>query len=275
MNEREVVRWLKKFAPAVGDDCAILPYGRNDLLVTTDQFIEDVHFRRKTHTAGDVGWAALARGLSDIAAMGGEPKHVFVSIALPGWADQRWLHGFYRGLMTLAKRDGVQLAGGDMSRAEKLYCDCVVIGECPRGKALRRDGAKRGDSIYVSGPLGRPRRRPEPRLRIGRSLRGVATACMDLSDGLSIDLARLCEASRVGAELESVPVARSATLADALHRGEDYELLFTSPRQLDFPLLGRISERRGVRLHGKPVPPLGYDHFAVPAKLSGKHGENR
>jgi thiamine-monophosphate kinase len=262
MNERAIVRWLAKIAPAIGDDCAVLPNGRTDLLVTTDQFIEDVHFRRQTHTAGDVGWAALARGLSDIAAMGGDAKHAFVSLALPGWADEQWLRGFYRGLLVLARREGVELAGGDLSHADKFYCDCVVIGECSRGKALRRSGAKAGDSIYVSGPLGRPKKRPQPRLEVGRSLRGAATACMDLSDGLSIDLARLCEASGVGAELESIPVARGAKLADALHRGEDYELLFTSPKSLDFFRVGRIVTAKSITLRGQPLEPLGYDHFA-------------
>lgn len=261
MNERAIVRWLATMSPAIGDDCAVLPNGRNDLLVTTDQFIEDVHFRRKTHRAGDVGWAALARGLSDIAAMGGEPKYAFVSLALPVWADRRWLRGFYRGLLALARREGVELAGGDMSQATKLYCDCVVIGECSRGKALLRSGAKPGDSIYVSGQLGRPRKRPQPRVDVGRMLRGVATACMDLSDGLSVDLARLCEASKVGAHLDSIPMARGATLRDALHRGEDYELLFTSPKALEFPRIGRVIAEKGITLMGQTLPPLGYDHF--------------
>ena len=262
MNERAIVRWLAKISPAVGDDCAILPNGRTDLLVTTDQFIEDIHFRRKSHSAADVGWAALARGLSDIAAMGGEPRYAFVSIALPPWVNERWLKSFYRGLMSLADRQAVQLAGGDLSHAPKLYCDCLVIGECVKGKALRRDGARVGDGIYVSGPLGRPKKRPEPRLEVGRSLRGVATACMDLSDGLSIDLARLCEASGVGAHLDAIPIARGAKLADALHRGEDYELLFTSPKRLDYPRIGEIVAGREIRLDGKTVPQLGYDHFA-------------
>lgn len=262
MNERAIVRWLAKRAPAIGDDCAILPNGRTDLLVTTDQFLEGVHFRRQTHSAGDVGWAALARSLSDIAAMGGDPKYAFVSLALPAWAGEQWLRGFYRGLLALAGHEGVQLAGGDLSHAAKLYCDCAVIGECPRGKALRRSGAKPGDSIYVSGPLGRPKRRPQPRLDVGRSLRGAASACMDLSDGLSIDLARLCEASGVAAELDSVPVARGATLRDALHRGEDYELLFTSATRLAFPRIGRITAGGGVTFRGKPLPARGYDHFA-------------
>ncbi len=262
-SEQDIVRRLQRQSPLIGDDCAILPGRPLDRLVTTDQFIEDVHFRRSTHTAGDVGHAALARGLSDIAAMGGTPRHAFVSIALPPWADGRWLDGFYRGFLALAGRFKVELAGGDLAHAPQLYCDVVVIGDVRHGRALRREGARPGDWIYVSGPLGRPRKRPEPRLAIGQSLLGAATACMDLSDGISIDLARLCKSSGVGAELERVPIARGATLADALHRGEDYELLFTSGRELPHPRIGRIVAGSGVKLQGENLEPRGYDHFAA------------
>jgi thiamine-monophosphate kinase len=261
-SERDIIRGLQQRARLIGDDCAILPGRPDDLLVTTDQFIEDVHFRRATHRPADVGHAALARGLSDIAAMGGHPKQAFVSIALPAWAGPRWLNGFYRGFFALADRFGVELAGGDLSRAAQLYCDVIVLGRVPSGRALRRSGANAGDRIYVSGPLGRPRKRPEPRVDVGLQLRGRATACMDLSDGISLDLARLCEASGVGAELDSVPIARGATLHDALHRGEDYELLFTSPKRLSFLEVGRIVSGKGVRLDGAPLEPRGYDHFA-------------
>lgn len=263
MTERDIVRRLKVRSPHIGDDCAILPNGRTDLLVTTDQFIENVHFRRATHTGIDTGWAALARGLSDVAAMGGRPKYGFVSIALPEWACGHWLNDFYKGFFLLADRHGVQLGGGDLSRAKELYCDITVLGEVPRGKALRRDGAKPGDFIYVSGPLGRPAKRPIPRLDLVSALRRVASACMDISDGLSIDLARLCEASGVGATLHYVPIAKRATLQDALHRGEDYELLFTSVRKLDFPCLGTIVSGRRITLDGQPLKSLGWDHFSA------------
>ncbi len=262
MNEREIVARLRKQAPLIGDDCAILPNGRTDLVVTTDQFIEDVHFRRSTHSAADCGWTALARGLSDLAAMGAKPLYSFVSIALPDWARMRWLNGFYRGFHQLAQKYQVQLAGGDLAHASALYCDVTVIGEVPRGRALVRSGANVGDMIYVSGALGKPAHRPSPRIEIGQSLRSVASACMDITDGLSRDLARLCEASDVGADLEDIPLARGATIEDAFHRGEDYELLFTSARRLNHPVIGKIVERRGVRWRGRPLKAKGYDHFA-------------
>jgi len=266
-SERALIRRLQQRARLIGDDCAILPGSRDDILITTDQFVEEVHFRRSTHRAADVGHAALARGLSDIAAMGGRPTHALVSLALPPWVGARWLDGFYRGFFALAARYGVELVGGDLSHAAQFYCDVVVLGRVRRGQALRRDGARPGDRIYVSGPLGKPRKRPEPRLELGRQLVGWASACMDLSDGISLDLARLCEASGAGAELTFVPVARGATLDAALHRGEDYELLFTARKPLPAlsraPLeIGRIVAGRQIRFQGRPLPPRGYDHFA-------------
>src|SRR5206468_1153353 len=140
----------------IGDDCAIFrpPGARDDLLFTTDLLIEDVHFRRETHRAAEIGHKALARGLSDIAAMGGDPRFCLVSLALAHWAAQDWIDGFYRGLLRLAKRYGCALAGGDLARAERLTCDIVVCGAVPKGRALRRDGARPGDAIFVSGKLG-------------------------------------------------------------------------------------------------------------------------
>jgi len=274
----------------IGDDCAIYrPRGAaEDLLFTTDLLIEDVHFRRQTHSAGDVGWKALARGLSDIAAMGGEPRFFLLSLAVAPWAGPEWVDGFYRGLLRLAKRTGAALLGGDLARSEKLACDMIVGGAVPRGQALRRDGARAGDAIYVSGRLGgaalglagmrgaaRQRHlRPEPRLALGRFLRRRlrATAAMDLSDGLSIDLWRLCQASQVSAEISAPPRFPGATIGQALHGGEDYELLFAVPSQVRVPAefegvpLTRIGVMRKGRagevlLDGAPLPVLGYDHF--------------
>ena len=140
----------------IGDDCAIFrPRGAlEDLLFTTDMLIEDVHFLRQTHGAADVGWKALARGLSDIAAMGGEPRFCLLSLAVAPWVETRWLDGFYGGLLRLAKRARTPLMGGDLAHAERTMCDIVVCGAVPRGTALRRDGARVGDAIYVSGALG-------------------------------------------------------------------------------------------------------------------------
>lgn len=274
----------------IGDDCAIVrPRGSSeDLLFTTDLLVEDTHFRRTTHRAEDIGWKALARGLSDIAAMGGEPRFCLVSLSLTDWTDQKWVDGFYRGLMQLAAREGTPLIGGDLAHGNQLTCDIVASGAVSRGTALRRDGARDGDVIYVSGGLGgsalglatgrgrawKRHVRPEPRLRLGRFLRTKirATAAMDLSDGISLDLHRLCLASGLAARIEAPPRFPGATDHQALHGGEDYELLFTaSPRSrvpaafegIPLTRIGTMLKGRPgtVELHGEMLPPLGYDHL--------------
>jgi thiamine-monophosphate kinase len=274
----------------IGDDCAIFrPRGaREDLLFTTDLLLEGTHFLCDTHRAQDAGWKALARGLSDIAAMGGEPRFCLVSLALAKWAGARWVERFYDGLLELAGRAGAPLIGGDVASGERVMCDIVVAGAVPRGTALRRDGARAGDSIYVSGRLGvsalglatgrgaawRRHKRPEPRLALGRFLRDClrATAAMDLSDGLSLDLYRMCAASGLHAEIEAPPVYPGATLEQALHGGEDYELLFTVrdgtrvPESFEGAALTRIGHmRRGqpglVKLGDAVLPRGGWDHL--------------
>ncbi len=276
----------------IGDDCAIFrPRGsREDLLFTTDLLVEDVHFRRETHSAADCGWKALARGLSDIAAMGGAPRFCLLSLALAPWTDDRWTRRFYDGLLSLANREGVALAGGDLGHAAKLVCDVMVCGAVPRGAALRRDGARAGDAVYVSGALGgsaaglagrsaaarRRHLRPEPRLALGGWVRERlrATAAMDLSDGLSLDLCRLALASGLAAEIGPPPVFPGATLEQALDGGEDYELLFTVPASRRVPAsfeglpLTRIGTMRKGRpgqvfLDGAPLAPRGYDHLRI------------
>jgi len=300
MDETTLLRLIQRHAPAlrskcliegIGDDCAVFrPQGsREDWLITTDMVLEDRHFRRATHPATAVGHRTLARGLSDIAAMGGEPRFALLSLAVSPWAGSRWLVAFFRGFHALARQARTPLIGGDLAKAEKLGCDIIVCGAVPRGTALRRDGARPGDSIFLSGRLGgsalglramrgRARRAhlfPQPRLRLGGLLRQRlgATSAMDLSDGLSIDLQRLCAASGVSAELDrEPPVFPGASLEDALHGGEDYELLFTlppgsrPPEQYEGLPLTRIGTiRKGspgrVLLCGKPLAPGGWDHF--------------
>ena len=270
MTELALVRWVRARGKGIGDDCAVLPHGREDLLVTTDFLIEDVHFLR-TLKPETVGHRALARGLSDIAAMGGTPRWFLVSLAVAKWTDERWVKRFYSGITKLARRYRVEMVGGDLSHTAQLTVDIVVIGSTPHGKALRRGTARVGDAIYVSGVLGGQPSKPEPRIALGHYLRTRATACMDLSDGLSIDLHRLCIESGSAAILDRpLPVTRGATLEQALHRGEDYELLFTSQRRLTgfrgLPLtrIGTIVNGRPghVSLFGLPLKPLGYDHFA-------------
>lgn len=269
-------RGVRGLVAGIGDDCAIVrPRAGEDLLLTTDFVIEDVHFRRKTHTAADVGWKALARGLSDIAAMGGEARYALVSLALPEWAGARYVRGLYAGMGELGGRHGVAVIGGDVSRSGQLTLDVVVVGAVPRGKALRRSGARAGDVLYVSGTLGHAaasgyRERPEARLELGRKLRGKATACMDLSDGLALDLHRLCVESGVAAELDGVlPSAPGATLEQALSGGEDYELLCTIPTGVRAPAgftrVGQVRKGRAGELTfgGVKLGPKGWDPFSV------------
>jgi len=321
------VRRLTRLAknPAVptgiGDDCAVLRLssrpgkgrggerGREkDTLVTTDFSLEGIHFRRDWHSAESVGHRCLARGLSDIAAMGGEPVAAFLSLALPRDLPQSWVNRFTRGLIGLAERYGVTLAGGDTAESPNgILADIVVVGTVPKGKAVLRSRARPGDRIYVSGELGgsaaavrRMRKKPshkldpqeyprhffpEPRVELGRIIRekGLASAMIDTSDGLSTDLAHICEESRVGAELhaESIPRAsvgkpsREVDLQFALHGGEDYELLFTAPpgkripsRIAGIPIteIGSITRRRRVFLRnrgsvGEEIQPQGWEHF--------------
>ncbi|HKD10032.1 MAG TPA: thiamine-phosphate kinase [Bryobacteraceae bacterium] len=274
----------------IGDDCAIYsPEGSlEDLLFTIDLFIEGVHFLRETHEAAQIGRNALARSLSDVAAMGGLPRFCLVSLCVPTWAESRWATDFFDSLGALAASTGTVVIGGDLSRSEKCICDVMVCGAVPRGKALRRDGAKAHDAIYVSGNLGGSAQglesrkgeawqrhlNPEPRLGLGVFLRDHlrATAAIDISDGLSLDLRRLCLASDLAAEISDPPRFPGATVERALHGGEEYELLFTvrpgvePPESFEgVPLtrIGTIIEGPAgeVRHNGSVLPPMGFDHF--------------
>ena len=275
MRELDIVARLRGLARAgngvvlgIGDDCAIYrPRGGEELLFTSDQSIEGVHFLPE-QAAAITGHNALARSLSDIAAMGGEPRFCLVSLAVPPARGEKFIAAFYRGLLALARRTGTVLAGGDLAHSDKVYCDVMVCGSAPHGKALRRSGARVGDLLYVSGRLGKPwGGRIQPRLELGRALRGRATSCMDLSDGLALDLHRLCVESGVAALVERVPVVRGATLERALHGGEDYELVFTLPPRKSAPagmmLIGSIVKGKAgaVEFQGQPLQARGYNHF--------------
>ncbi len=285
----------------IGDDCAVLQVPHShQLLVTTDFSLEGVHFQRKWHPPESVGHRCLARGLSDIAAMGGEPLAAFLSLALPAKLPQRWVDGFMRGFLTLAKQYGVTLAGGDTAQSPAgVLADIVVLGSAPQGTAVLRSGARPGDSLYVTGELGgsalllerllrgslkrpQPDRYPAhffptPRLAAGRALRErkLATAMIDLSDGLSTDLRHLCDESGVGARIYSEKLAVAggpANLRFALHGGEDYELLFAARSKVPARIAGvpvtRIGEitpgHKIVLLEGgkeRGLPAKGWEHF--------------
>lgn len=299
----------------IGDDCAVLQMSRRsgkpvDTLVTTDFSLEDVHFRRDWHSPESIGHRCLARGLSDIAAMGGEPIAAFLSLALPRDVAPSWVNRFINGLTSLAKKYGVTLAGGDTAESsDGILADIIVVGAVPRGKAVLRSGARPGDRIYVSGELGgsaaavwkmrkdknpiqKPNSRefprhffPDPRIELGRMLRqrGLVSAMIDTSDGLSTDLAHICEESGVGAEIreELLPRARvgrplkAVGLELALHGGEDYELLFTAPESKKMPsrivgtaitLIGHITPGRKIFLKQSneaksELKAGGWEHF--------------
>ena len=344
----------------IGDDCAILrPSLDQELAVTTDLSIAGRHFRLDWHPAESVGHRALARGLSDLAAMGARPVAAFLSLALPpalvkktkarraasalgGTSTERgiwqgpkgrepWIDRFLDGFLSLAQAHQVPLAGGDLAESTLAIADVVLTGAVPYGAALLRSGARPGDLIYVTGSLGaaaaglaclsqlaaafkraRPRSRlkelspipprlmavltphlyPKPRVPQGLWLarNAMATAAIDLSDGLSTDLAHLCSESGVAAELDAaaLPVAPGASLAQVLHGGEDYELLFTASPAARVPSsiegvpvarIGRIvTMAEGAARNGKrqtatppitlitptgavPLAPQGWQHF--------------
>ncbi len=308
----------------IGDDCALLRLRPGEeLAVTTDLSIAGRHFRLDWHPPESIGHRALARGLSDLAAMGARPLAAFLSLGLPrdltgavSLSAKRksakqitWLSRFYDGLLSLADRSKTPLAGGDLAESPLALADIVLVGAVPRGRAMLRSGARPGHLLYVTGCLGgasaalatlaanpdplpipkrllaslAPHLYPEPRLAQGLFLqrRRLATAAIDLSDGLSTDLAHLCQESRVSAELDAnrLPLHPASTLHQALHGGEDYELLFTAepgtrvPRSIagvPVTCIGRILRRSASRppitlrtLEGaQPLQPQGWEHFA-------------
>ena len=316
MNEFEFIKNIKKkySLDLIGDDCAVLPKdAANDLLISTDMLVEDIDFRLDWTTPELLGHKALAVSLSDVAAMGGTPEWALLSIGIPEalWSS-KFLDSFYDGWHELANRYGVKLAGGDISRTpNKLVIDSTIGGSVPAGGALLRSGAKVGDSIYVTGPLGgaaaglrlldegvklgtdraraallKKQLRPNARVELGQRLResGAVTSMIDLSDGISSDLAHICRASEVGAVIDAndlpfegdvMAIAGSvdAMLDLALNGGEDFELLFTAPQEKishlnfdDIFRIGEITETVGVvelerNGNREILPPGGYRHF--------------
>ena len=253
-------------ALGIGDDAALFrPKPGHEIVLTCDWFLEGTHFLREKHPPDAVGWKCLARAVSDVAAMGGTPRCFLLSLALPKTHTGRWLDLFLGGLRRASRKFQCALAGGDTTRRDEILINITVVGEVRAGSAVLRLGARADDILYVSGrlgeaelglqivrrtkgaaskknPLTRKHLYPEPRLALGQwlSKMGLATAMMDLSDGLSSDLPRLCAASAVGARLEKarIPQVQSPDLALkhgrdplqlALHGGDDYELLFTVP----------------------------------------------
>lgn len=312
MGEFELIRtlfrplaeatWQDGVVLGPGDDCAIqrVPPG-HELVFSIDTLVAGVHFPTG-YDPVRLGWRSLAATVSDLAAMGADPVCYTLALTLPD-ADSDWIESLARGLGEASRAFGIALAGGDMTRGP-LTLTLQVHGTVPEGQAIRRSGARPGDLVAVTGPLGGAAaalrwlemasppasaagflacyHRPQPRCELGRQLRGVATAAIDVSDGLLADLGHILEASGVGAELESDRVPRDfgstqATLAQALRGGDDYELCVTlSPSALgqlpgyvanSLAVVGKVSTGSGLRLmHADGVieeisVPAGYDHF--------------
>jgi thiamine-monophosphate kinase len=283
----------------IGDDAALFACkAGNQSVLTCDWFLEGIHFLRDNHPPDSIGWKCLTRALSDIAAMGGQPRCFLLSLAIPKKLTGGWLSAFLRGLRRAAVRFSCPLAGGDTTRRDEILINVTAIGEVRNGQAVLRSGARAGDAIFVTGTLGeaelglhllkssrdpkqgnspafRKHLYPEPRLALGHwlSTRRLASAMMDLSDGLSGDLPRLCSASRVGARIEAanIPAVRLPpqsksnpfdSLSLALNGGDDYELLFTvRPRDIRhmprffkgiaLTRIGQITAGRRLKLAGR------------------------
>lgn len=299
----------KSIVLPMGDDAALwAPTAGKEAILTCDWFLEGTHFLRGKHPADAVGWKSLARAVSDVAAMGGEQRCFLLSLALPPSLTGKWLDEFLCGLRSASRALGCYLAGGDTTRRDEVLISITVIGEVRRGGAIPRCGARPGDLLFVSGTLGeadlglrellrgrgavksasgalRKHLYPRPRMELGQWLgkNRMATAMMDISDGLSTDLPRLCAASRVGAKIDvsALPRTSLTEIADArtlaLHGGDDYELLFTVtaekakrlPGSFQGLRLTRIGEMTRdkkilVRIDGSktvPLAPRGWDPF--------------
>jgi thiamine-monophosphate kinase len=297
----------------VGDDAALLDCAPGmELAVSSDMLVAGTHFLPDTDPC-QLGHKTLAVNLSDLAAMGATPRWALLSLALPA-ADEAWLAAFSQGFFDLAARFGVELVGGDTTRGSLNLC-VTILGQVPAGQALRRDGARLGDDIWVSGELGGAAlglahlqgrlvldpeeaatclarlHRPEPRVALGLALGGLASAAIDVSDGLLADLGHILERSAVGAEVafEALPSAPTvaARLPDLLARrcllagGDDYELCFTAPpgraeailsagraAGVAMSRIGRITAASGLRLldgagREMVMEERGFDHFAA------------
>jgi thiamine-monophosphate kinase len=315
--EFDLVARIRQRAPAradvalgIGDDAALLrPTPGHELVVTADTLNSGVHFPPGTAPA-DLGWKTLAVSLSDLAAMGAQPRWCLLSLSLPQ-ADVAWLDALLDGLLALADAHDVTLVGGDTTRGP-LSLSLTALGEVPAGAALRRDGARVGDEVWITGapgdaalalaqwraggardPLLRARLdRPTPRVAAGLALRGLASACIDVSDGLAADLGHVLRASGVGAQLQLAALPRSPALgaldddaawAHQVGGGDDYELCFTAPaaRRADVEAalaragtpgtcIGTIEAGSTLRLLDRSgrawIPPhAGWQHFAEPA----------
>jgi len=286
----------------IGDDAAVLQIqnpksqipSRKYLIITTDTLIENIHFRLKTTSFFDLGYKALAVNISDVTAMGGWPTHALVTIGLPKKVTVEQVKQFYAGINSLAKKHQIDIIGGDtIASPKEIVVSITLLGEVEKENLLTRSGAKVGDAILATGEFGKPaalkfdsrKLKVVSRTREARKIAKsrIATSMIDSSDGLVRSLIEICKMSKVGARiwLDSVPIAKGATLDQALYGGEEYELVFTIPRAKAIEIMELIQKKtktkvtivgevvarkRGIKLidvHGKVLSPEsgGYEHF--------------
>jgi thiamine-monophosphate kinase len=307
-----------KLRLGIGDDAAIISPGRNrEWVVSCDAYLEGIHFLARTDPPDSVGYKSLVRATSDLAAMGAVPRFFLLTLALPDRCTGKWFEQFLKGMSRASRLLQIKIAGGDTTRDSKVSISITVIGEIARGLAIKRSGARPGDLIFVTGRLGRaalglelirselgvnkriqkllePHCYPRIQLALGTWLahHGVASSMMDVSDGLSTDLSRLCAASRVGARVNAEVIPAVELSPDqsrllqklsidpqqlALHGGDDYGLLFTVPRKIaarlrrapnnsEITRIGEIVSGSRITLveaagRGQPLKPGGWDSF--------------
>ena len=275
----------------IGDDTAVIRWSKGRyLLFASDMLIEDVHFNLKKCTPFSVGHKAIAANISDIAAMGGIPRYVSVSLGLPGDLNTKTAQGIYSGLIKTAKKYKINITGGDISSSKKIVIDVAILGEARKRDLILRSNAKLQDVIVVTGRLGGSIKGKHlkftPRLKQAQFLTRnfKINSMIDLSDGLSSDLDKVCAASRVGAKIYKslVPLSKDASsIKDALNNGEDFELLFTVPiRDLEKVLknfkkkfktpitpVGEVRKKKeGIKIidsrgRASSLKPKGFSHF--------------
>lgn len=308
-SETELIRLIERLAGTasgtglrvgIGDDAAVLasPGRGKELLATTDQLVENKHFVYGQHPPGALGHKLLVRGLSDIAAMGGDPSWFLLSLALPNRLNDSWIEKFLEGLLAAREKNGaaqIILAGGDVSGADLFSAHVTVVGTIPTGQALLRSGCRADDAVYVSGRLGGSALGlerlaqgaldaaatrhlwPAARLALGSRLRELGVrAALDISDGLSTDLNRLAQAScvRIRVDFDALPRFPEATDSHVLDGGEEYELLFSAPPSLEIPRsfgelpitrIGTATSGSGVALvregQEAALQPGGFEHL--------------
>jgi len=313
MTEKDWIEYLKKYLvennlviKSKNEDCAVIKLNKNKyLLLTTDALVEDIHFRFSYTSFFDLGVKLAVSNLSDIAAMGGEPKWGLLTLGSPHSIDPSWIDPFMEGLTSTLERFGASLIGGDTVKSPSFFVNLALVGET-KNPILRR-GAKPDEYIFVSKPLGESSAflrlikemplekipesvksahlRPEPEIELGKLLskKNLATSMIDISDGLLLDLSRICKENKVGAEIieEKIPRGNFATLEEALSGGEEYALLFTVKKE-NLKLLEKLAKKLKRQLFqiGKiikeeklyliknnkkiEIKPEGFDHFKDP-----------